>query len=100
MPLLQLMCERANRLFGSEHVAAINVEDLKIGDETDARVLSQIAARLEIAQTNEERAALDRLPQSLKVALIAVARAAVLRSQGKTQKAGTPITFSWMSSYD
>ena len=96
MPILQRIFERANYRFASDQIASLNPDTFTITSEPDHELLVNCANALGVATNEAEREVIRRCPLSLQIAIVGVARSAILRSQ----KERVPIVFSWMSGYD
>ena len=89
MPLLQLMTERLNSVFGRDAISKFDV-GLLAADHSIVKVFTD----LNIARTSEEREFLERWPATMQQAIVAVLRTARLQSPP------TPVTMSWAPGYD
>ena len=96
MPIFQRLLERANRRFASDQIINLDPETFTVAAVPDQELMVGLAGELGIATNDHERAVIRRCPLSIQIAIVGIARSAVMRS--KTQP--VPIVFSWVSGYD
>jgi hypothetical protein len=96
VPIFQRLLERANRRFASDQIISLEPGTFSIAAVPDQELMVNLASELGIATNDAERAVIRRCPLSIQIAIVSIARSAVLRS--KTQP--VPIVFSWLSGYD
>jgi hypothetical protein len=97
VPIFQRLLERANHRFASDQIVTLDPDIFTIAAVPDHELLVNCANALGVATNEAERAVIRRCPLSIQIAILGVARAAVLRS---TPNQPVPIVFAWMSGYD